>query len=149
MTDTTDVPFRILPKVEDSNRFFWTSGADGRLRFLRCQDCGYFIHPPVPICPRCHSKRLEPEAVSGRATVVTYSINHQPWMPGPELPYVVAIVEIEEVPEVRLTTNIVNCAPDDVQSGLPVQVVFERHADEPDDVYLPLFEPRSAGGEGR
>jgi uncharacterized OB-fold protein len=149
MTDTTDVPFRILPKLEDSNRFFWTSGADGRLRFLRCRDCGYFIHPPVPICPRCHSKRLEPEAVSGRATVVTYSINHQPWMPGPELPYVVAIVEIEEVPEVRLTTNIVNCAPDDVQSGLPVQVVFERHADEPDDVYLPLFEPRPAGEEAR
>jgi uncharacterized OB-fold protein len=80
---------------------------------------------------------------------VTYSINHQPWMPGPELPYVVAIVEIEEVPEVRLTTNIVNCAPDDVQSGLPVQVVFERHADEPDDVYLPLFEPRPAGEEAR
>jgi uncharacterized OB-fold protein len=149
MTDTTDVPFRILPKLDDSNRFFWTSGADGRLRFLRCRDCGYFIHPPVPICPRCHSKRLEPEAVSGRATVVTYSINHQPWMPGPELPYVVAIVEIEEVPEVRLTTNIVNCAPDDVQSGLPVQVVFERHADEPDDVYLPLFEPRPAGEEAR
>jgi uncharacterized OB-fold protein len=149
MADTTDVPFRILPKLDDGNRFFWTSGADGRLRFLRCQDCGYFIHPPVPICPRCHSKRLAPEAVSGRATVVTYSINHQPWMPGPELPYVVAIVEIEEDPEMRLTTNVVNCAPGDVHSGLPVQVVFERHADEPDDVYLPLFEPRSAGGETR
>ena len=51
MSDTTDVPFRILPKLDDGNRFFWTSGADGRLRFLRCQDCGYFIHPPQPICP--------------------------------------------------------------------------------------------------
>jgi uncharacterized OB-fold protein len=140
--ETAEVPFRILPKIDEGNRFFWTSGGDGRLRFLRCQNCGYYIHPPLPLCPRCHSKRLEPEAVSGRATVATFSINYQPWMPGPELPYVVAIVEIEEQPEMRLTTNIVNCAPDAVRAGLAVRVVFECHPDEPDDVYLPLFEPR-------
>ena len=38
--------------------------------------------------------RLAPEAVSGRARVVSFTVNHQPWMPGPDLPYVVAIVEI-------------------------------------------------------
>lgn len=139
---TVNVPFRILPKLDDGNRFFWTSGADGRLRFLRCQDCGYFVHPPQPMCPKDHSKNLQPEPVSGRGTVATYSINHQPWMPGPELPYVVAIVEIEEQPETRLTTNIVNSEPESVHSGMPVQVIFERHPDEPDDIYLPLFEPR-------
>jgi uncharacterized OB-fold protein len=140
-TDTTPAPFRILPRIDDRNRFFWTSGADGRLRFLRCQDCGYFVHPPTPICPKCHSKDVAPEAVSGRATVATYTINHQPWMPGLEPPFVVAIVEIEEQPDVRLTTNVVNCAPEDVRSGMPVTVLFEHHPDEPDDVYLPLFEP--------
>ena len=141
-SDTVNVPFRILPKLDDGNRFFWTSGADGRLRFLRCQDCGYFVHPPQPMCPKDHSKNLQPEPVSGRGTVATYSINHQPWMPGPELPYVVAIVEIEEQPETRLTTNIVTSEPESVHSGMPVQVIFERHPDEPDDIYLPLFEPR-------
>ncbi len=85
----------------------------GELRFWRCQDCGYYIHPPQPICPICHSKNLAVEAVSGRATLATYSINHQNWMPGPELPYVVAIVEIVEQPSVRLTTNLVNCPHDD------------------------------------
>lgn len=141
MTETSPPPFRILPRIDDRNGFFWTSGADGRLRFLRCQDCGYYVHPPVPLCPKCHSKDVAPEAVSGRATVATYTINHQPWMPGLEPPYVVAIVEIEEQPDVRLTTNIVNCAPEDVKAGMAVQVLFERHDDEPDDVYLPLFEP--------
>ena len=139
MTNAT--PFRILPRLDDRNRFFWTSGADGRLRFLRCQDCGYYVHPPVPICPKCHSKDVAPEAVSGRATVATATVNHQPWMPGLDPPYVVAIVEIDEQPDVRLTTNIVNCAPEDVKAGMTVQVLFERHDDEPDDVYLPLFEP--------
>lgn len=94
----SELPFRILPLVTDTNRHFWASGADGQLRFLSCDDCGYLIHPPAPICPRDLSKKLSPRAVSGNATVATFTINHQPWMPGPDLPYVVAIVEIDEQP---------------------------------------------------
>ncbi|MFN8036706.1 MAG: Zn-ribbon domain-containing OB-fold protein [Acidimicrobiia bacterium] len=142
-SDAPELPFRILPRVNDSNRHFWTGGEHGELRFLRCRDCGYYIHPPLPMCPKCHSKRVEPEAVSGRATVASYTINHQMWMPGPELPYVVAIVEIEEQPSVRLTTNLVGIAPDDVAVGLPVQVTFEHRPDPYGDVWIPLFEPRS------
>jgi uncharacterized OB-fold protein len=137
-----ETPFRILPQLSDRNRHFWTGGARGQLCFLRCADCGQYIHPPQPICPRCHSKRLAPQAVSGRAVVHTFSVNHQPWMPGPPLPYVVAIVEIEEDPSVRLTTNIVGCSTDVVQIGMPVRAVFEHHADPDGDIWLPLFEPR-------
>jgi uncharacterized OB-fold protein len=135
------VPFRILPRLTDHNRDFWTAGARGELRFWRCQDCGSYIHPPQPICPVDHSKNLKTEAVSGRATLASFSVNHQPWMPGPELPYIVAIVEINEQPSVRLTTNLVNCAPDDARIGMPVRVTFERHEDPDGDVYIPLFEP--------
>jgi len=87
-TTDADVPFRILPKLTDLNRGFWTGGEQGELRFLRCQDCGYYNHPPTPLCPICHSKHLASEAVSGKATLFTYAVNHQPWMPGPELPFV-------------------------------------------------------------
>ena len=62
-------------------------------------------------------------------------------MPGPELPYVVAIVEIEEQPALRLTTNLVNCAPDEVRIGMAVRVVFEKRADRDGDIWIPLFEP--------
>lgn len=140
-------PFRILPQVDDRNRHFWTGGADGELRFLRCDDCRYWIHPPVPICPRCHSKSLTPEAVSGDATVHTYTVNHQAWMPGPELPYVVAIVDLPEQDGLRLTTNIVGSSPDDVEIGMPVHVTFERHADGDESVWIPLFAAGAAGGE--
>ena len=136
-----DVPFRILPRISDRNRHFWIGGAEGELRFLRCQDDGTYVHPPTPRCPKCHGKNLAVEAVSGRATVHTFSINVQQWMPGPESPYVVAIVELPEQEGLRLTTNIVNCAPDDVRIGMPVQVVFERHDDGDESVYIPLFEP--------
>jgi uncharacterized OB-fold protein len=137
-----DVPFRILPELTERNRFFWTSGERGELSFLGCNPCGQLIHPPQPLCPRCHSKELAPRVVSGRGQVHTFSINHQAWMPGPDLPYVVAIVEIEEDPGVRLTTNVVGCPPDSVRIGMPVRVVFEHHADPAGDVWIPLFEPR-------
>jgi len=143
---TTDVPFRILPQLDDRNRHFWTSGAQGVLQILRCQQCGYYLHPPTPICPECRSTDLAAEAVSGEATVVTFSINHQQWMPGPEVPFVAAIVELVEDPSVRLRTNIVGCAPDDVHIDMAVTVVFEHHPDPDGDIYIPLFTPRSSSG---
>ncbi len=135
------VPFRILPRLDDLNRAFWQGGGSGALTFLTCPACGRIQHPPQPLCAYCHARNLVPRAVSGRARVVAVSINHQNWMPGPELPYAVAIVEIEEDPSVRLTTNIVGCPPDDVAIGMPVRVVFEHHPDPHGDVWLPLFEP--------
>jgi uncharacterized OB-fold protein len=132
-----DKPFRVLPRVTRDNQHFWTGGADGRLRFLRCRACGYYIHPPVPICPRCLSKELGPEAVSGRARVVTFTVNHQPWYPGLDPPYVIALVEIEEQADLRLMTNILNCDVDGVEIGMAVVVTFEQH----EDVWIPLFEP--------
>ncbi len=137
----SEVPFRILPRLDERNRGFWTGGERGELCFLTCEDCGQRIHPPQPLCPACRSKSLTPRAVSGRGRVHTFTINHQPWMPGPELPFVVAIVEIVEDPTLRLTTNIVGCAPDDVRIGMPVRAVFEHHPDADGDVWLPLFEP--------
>jgi uncharacterized protein len=137
----SDPPFRILPRVTDRNRHFWTGGADDRLQFLRCQDDGTYVHPPAPRCPKCRGKHLAVEAVSGRATVHTFSVNYQPWMPGPEPPFVLAIVELPEQEGLRLTTNVVNCDPEQVHIGMPVRVVFERHDDGDESVYIPLFEP--------
>jgi len=141
VSDTTEVPFRILPRLTDQNRGFWTGGGEGELRFLRCRDCGYYNHPPTPLCPVCHSKHQEFEAVSGRAVLHTFTVNHQPWMPGPELPYVIAIVELPEQAGLRLTTNLVGIAPEAVRIGMPLRVTFERHEDPEGDVFIPLFEP--------
>ena len=123
-------PFRVLPRVTPQNQHFWTGGAEGELRLLRCKGCGYYLHPPSPRCPECLEKDIAPEAVSGRATVLTYTLNHQPWVPSPDHPYVIAIVALEEQADVRLMTNIVNCAPDEVRIGMPVQVRFTKVDDE-------------------
>ena len=131
-------PFRLLPQVTPENEHFWRGGADGELRFLRCGSCGYYVHPPAPLCPECLSRDLAAEAVSGRAVVHTFTVNHQAWIPGFDPPYLVAIVELEEQEGLRLTTNLVKCEPEDVSIGMRVKTLFE---DVGDDVYLPLFEP--------
>ena len=139
----TTKPFRVQPLLGDDNRFFWTSGADGVLRFLRCQSCGYWLHPPIPRCPVCGSRDLAPEPVSGRAVVWSCTVNHHPWDLSDE-PWSIALVELPEQEGLRLTTNVVGCAPDDVHIGMDVEVVFEQH----DDVWFPLFTPASsADGE--
>ena len=134
-------PIRLLPRLDADNTFFWTSGADGRLRFLRCRACRTYVHPPSPRCPACLDGDLAPEPVSGRAVVESYTVNHQQWIPGSE-PYVVAWVSIVEQPDVRLTTNLVGLEPDELRVGMPVEVLFEEH----EDVYLPLFRPAGAPG---
>ncbi len=132
-----DKPFRVLPALSDANRHFWTGGERGELVILACDDCRYLVHPPSPRCPQCLSRDLTPKPVSGLAHVASYTVNHQPWNPTMPERYVVAIVEIDEQPSVRLMTNIVGCDPDDVWIGMPVRVVFE--PDE--DVFLPMFTP--------
>ena len=131
-------PFRILPQVTPENEHYWKGGARGELTFLRCDECGTSIHPPSPVCPSCLSRKLAPAAVSGRARLLTWTVNQHRWIPGFEPPYVIAIVEIEEQPGLRVTTNLVNCTPDELLMDLPVKVVFE---ERDDGIFLPLFEP--------
>jgi hypothetical protein len=126
----------VLPALDELNTFFWTSGADGTLRFLACSKCSYLVHPPAPFCPKCECRVLAPTDVSGRATLHSFTVNHQPW-DGVGDHYVIGLVEIDEQPGVRLTTNIVDIDPDAVQIGMRVEVTFEDHA----PVFVPLFRP--------
>jgi uncharacterized OB-fold protein len=127
---------RALPRLDSVTRPFWTGGAEGRLLICHCADCDLWIHPPQPVCRRCLSENVAPEALPGTGVVDTYTVNHQAWAPGQEVPYVIARVAPDGAPGVYLTTNIVGCPPDAVAIGDRVRVVFEPH----DDVWLPLFE---------
>jgi uncharacterized OB-fold protein len=127
---------RPLPRLDNENRPFWTGGADGQLRIMRCQDCGTFIHPPRPVCRDCLSDNVAPEAVVGTGVVDTFTVNHQKWYPGLEVPFVIARVALDGAPGVYLTTNIVGCPPDEVDVGDKVRVTFEHQG----EVWIPLFE---------
>ena len=129
-------PKRPLPKLDGDNRPFWTGGAEGELRIMHCGDCGAFIHPPRPVCRVCLSDNVAPKAVVGTGVVDTFTINHQAWYPGLEVPFVIARVALDGAPGIYLTTNIVGCPPEAVDIGDRVRVTFLQQ----DDVWLPLFE---------
>jgi acetyl-CoA acetyltransferase/uncharacterized OB-fold protein len=142
-----------LPQLTLDNEFFWTSGADGKLRILQCESCSSYIHPPQPVCRYCRGVRgdapfappgdssrghaLAPAEVSGYATLIGFTVSHRFTHPGLPSPYVVAQVALEEDPRVRLITNAVQCSPEDLSLGMRMEVVFEQAG----DVWLPLFRP--------
>jgi uncharacterized OB-fold protein len=136
------VPARMLPTLNDHNRAFWTGGADGQLMIPWCEKCGLWVSPPAADCPDCGGV-LVARPVSGRGTVFTYTVNYQPFNPAVPVPYAIAIVLLDEQADLRIATNIVDCEPDSVYVGLPVEVRFERHDVDGGAVFMPVFAPRS------
>ena len=128
---------RPLPATTVDTEAYWTGGEHNQLLICRCQDCQYYVHPPVNFCPQCESRDVKPEAVSGKGVVTSFTINHKQWMPSLKVPYAVALVSITEQEDVRLVCNIVNCDVDAVQMGMNVEVLFEQN----EDLWVPLFQP--------
>ncbi len=128
-----------LPRIDEESRGWWEALARHELYFQRCRDCGTKRLYPRALCPSCLSSATEWVRASGRGTVYSFTVTHQNQAPGfrDELPYVLAIVELEE--GVRLMTNVVGAAPDAVRIGMPVQVVFD---DVTPEITLPKFGPR-------
>lgn len=126
------------PIVNPCAQPFWDATRQGKLMIQQCTDCQTNIFYPRLFCPNCHSEALEWVATCGRGTVYSYSVvhNNAPSAFIPDIPYVVAIVRLEE--GVQMCTNIVGCDPSDVRCDMPVKVVFEAIDEE---FTLPKFKP--------
>ena len=132
-----------LPVPDSETAPYWDAAREGRLLFKRCNACGEAFFYPRTYCPACWSSDTVWEESSGRGTVYTFTVVHQNDLPpfNERVPYVVAIVELEE--GVRLTSNIEGIDPGDVRCDLAVEVAFRQEPRSDDDVVsLPVFRPR-------
>lgn len=141
MTDkSVEKPRADLPTVEADTRPYWDAAKAGTLLIAECGACGKVHHYPRPFCPFCWSEDVHPREASGRGTLYTYSTVYvndlHPFKT--RLPYVAALVELEEGP--RLMTNIEGCEPDDLSVGMPVEVDFRSLTEELDAI---VFRPAS------
>jgi uncharacterized OB-fold protein len=127
----------LRPVVNRDTEYFWAGMAAGELRVWRCGECGLPRHPPGPMCPRCHATSPEYLVASGRGEVYSYVVHHHPPVPGRALPFVVALVALEE--GVRVLGELRDTDPAGVRVGLPVEIVFDR---VDDDLTLPAWRPR-------
>jgi uncharacterized OB-fold protein len=127
------------PEPDEVTAFYWRGAAVGELRVLRCAACGYLSHPPDVACARCGAAVLAPEAMSGLGAVYTFAIVRQAFDPEflSEVPYVVALVELDEQPGLVLLANIVDIDVDAVEIGMRVEVTFE----DRDGHVVPQFRP--------
>ncbi|GAC1421287.1 MAG: OB-fold domain-containing protein [Novosphingobium sp.] len=128
---------RPLPELTPENTAFWTGGAEGKLIIAFCDDCYAAIHPPQVVCPKCLSENVASRAVAGTGTVYTYTVNHQPWVPGMVVPFALAVVDVDGAPGVRVTAEVIGTMPDRVMIGQRMQVRFLAM----DDVWVPQWEP--------
>ena len=131
---------RPYPALTPSTAGFWESGREGVLSIKRCEACARFHHPPMVYCPYCLSTETRFETVSGYAALASYTVNHHSWHPAFTAPYILAIVELREATDIRLTTRLVDLAPDQVRIGMMLKVVFEKVG----PAWLPLFGPGTA-----
>ena len=131
------------PFVHPEVKPFWEATAEGRLVLPKCLECDTLIWYPRPFCPNCASTRVEWIAASGRGSVYSFTVNRRGQADLAAYReagvYVLAYVELEEGP--RVMTNIVDCDPDSVRIGQPVEVVFH---DTGQGTALPRFRPRGA-----
>ena len=129
---------RFLPQPSPVSQPFWEAARRHELVLQRCSGCEAHVFYPRYNCPHCGSRDLEWVKTSGRGTVYSYTVARRPTHQAfaDRVPYVIAIVELEEGP--RLTTNIVGCEPEAVRIGMPVAVTFE---DVSDEISLVMFRP--------
>lgn len=126
-----------LPELTAENTAFWTGGEHGELRIAFCRACEAAIHPPQVICPRCFSDEVVARAVPGTGTVYTCTVNHQPWLPGMDVPFALAVVDLDGAPGVRVTARVIDAEPAQVFIGQQMKVAFE----QVDDVWIPQWKP--------
>lgn len=131
-----------LPQPDPETEPYWEAAREGRLLIKRCAACGKAFFYPRTYCPACWSADTEWIEASGRGTVYTFTVVHQNDLPpfNERVPYVVAIVELEE--GVRMTANVEGIDPGDVRCDMAVRVAFREEPRTEDDVVaLPVFRP--------
>jgi uncharacterized OB-fold protein len=113
--------------ADDISRPFWEAANQRRLVVQRCAECGYYNHPPRPACDRCSAERLEFAPVCGRGTIYTFTVMHQPNVAGfeSEVPYVNAVIELEEQPLLFMVCNLPHAELDKIRIGGRAEVWFE------------------------
>ncbi len=129
---------KALPIPSPESVPYWAGAREHRLLVQKCRACGNHWHPPSTICPACGARDCDWVESCGKGRVFSFVTYHRIYNKGweGELPYVVAVIELEE--GARMLSNVVGIDAADVVCDMAVEVVFD---DVTPDVTLPKFRP--------
>lgn len=125
-----------LPHPTALSKPHWDACREGVLLVQRCRQCAAYVFIPQPCCNRCQSTELDWVASSGRGKVYSFSVVHRAPRPQFEVPYIVAVIELEE--GWHMLSNVLECPLDAMAVDLPVEVAFRKLTEE---ITLPYFAP--------
>jgi uncharacterized OB-fold protein len=119
----------LVPQLDANNQAFFTSG---KIALQTCAGCGTVQHPPEDLCHRCQGTAFKTREVAPRGSLYSYTVVRHPTHPGlsKSIPYVVALVSLDELPDVRITGNLLQIAPEKLRIGLPVKAIWEEVRDD-------------------
>jgi uncharacterized protein len=119
--DDLDPELMIRPAASKDTQFFWDGINAHELRIQRRPD-GTLQHPPVPAIWADKDSPVDYTVASGCGTVFSFVVHHAPQVPGRTLPFVIALVELDE--GVRMLGELRNVDPATVQIGMPVRATY-------------------------
>jgi uncharacterized OB-fold protein len=116
-----------LPDTEwEPTREFWAGAARRELLIPRCNECHAYTWYPRERCRTCRGEAFTWTVMSGRGRLFSWAVVTRAFLPqfGDKVPFVPALVALDEDPVVRLVTEIVDCEPDDLRFDMPLRVVY-------------------------
>jgi uncharacterized protein len=116
-----DADSMMRPASSRDTKFFWDGVNAHELRIQKRPD-GSLQHPPVPAIWQDKELPVEYHVATGKGTVFSFVVHHAPKVPGRTLPFVIALVELEE--GVRMLGELRNCDPATVEIGMPVRATY-------------------------
>ncbi len=137
-----------LPDLDDPlTQEFFAGAARGELVIPRCEQCDRWVWYPEETCPECGGA-LQWTRTSGSGRLFSWAVVHRPFLPAfaEMVPFVTALVALEEAPEVRIVTYVVDVDPADLVADLPLEATFRplQFPTVPDRrVAVPVFTPTS------
>ena len=138
---TDQLQQRPVPIPDPESQPYWDAAAEHVLKLPYCGTCNRFMFPPRPACPACLDSTVTWTEVSGKGTLYSFAVMHDSYVKGFDPPFLIAQIEIDEQRGLRLTANLVGCAPGDAAIGMPVTVTFEERAE---GMTVPQFKPAGA-----
>ena len=136
MSDNSETYSKPLPTLDGLTREFYNWCRRGDLRFQRCNACQDWRHVPRPMCAVCGSFAWTWRRSSGRGTVFSWTVAVRPMHPAfqNDAPYAPVVIEMAE--GVRLVSEMLDCSPDALEIGMPVELVFDHVTPQ---ITLPKF----------
>ena len=134
----THAAVKHFPRPTPETEAYWEGCRKQELLLQRCNECSEFQFYPRIMCTNCASDKLEWVRAEGQGTILTFTIVRRPVSEAyaADVPYVVALIKLDEGP--TMMSNVVQCDPETLQIGDPVQVLFENWSE---DVSIPQFRP--------